>query len=118
MIVSQKLLQSEPRVMEKFVRATLKGLLYVRGNRSGSIPIFSRRNKIDETRGAKTLEIIIPAMTVDGTMSEEAQRKTVNQFLGRFGKKEMPQLDKVFDFSVVRRAFAELKTQGWKPESN
>jgi ABC-type nitrate/sulfonate/bicarbonate transport system substrate-binding protein len=118
MIVSQRLLQSEPIVIEKFVRATLKGLLYARGNRSGSIPIFARRNNINEARGAKTFEIIVPAMTVDGTMSEEAQRKTINQFLGRLGKKELPTLEKVFDFSITRKILAELKAQGWKPESH
>jgi ABC-type nitrate/sulfonate/bicarbonate transport system substrate-binding protein len=118
MIVNQRLLQSEPMVIEKFVRGTLKGLLYARGNRSGSIPILARRNNINETRGARTFEIIVPAMTVDGTMSEEAQRKTINQFLGRSAKKELPPLEKVFDFSVARKILAELKTQGWRPESN
>jgi len=117
-IVSQRLLQSEPIVIERFVRGTLKGLLYARGNRSGSIPIFARRNNINEARGAKTFEIIVPAMTVDGTMSEEAQRKTINQFLGRLAKKEPPTLEKVFDFSIARKILAELKSQGWKPESH
>lgn len=105
-------------IIEKFVRGTLKGLLYARGNRSGSIPIFSRRNNINEARGAKTFEIILPAMTADGTMSEEAQKRVVDQFLGRSAKKEAPPLEKVFDFSVARKIFAQLQAQGWRPESN
>jgi ABC-type nitrate/sulfonate/bicarbonate transport system substrate-binding protein len=116
MIVTQRLLQTEPIVVEKFVRGTLKGLLYARGNRSGSISILSRRNGISQERGAKTADYIFPAMTVDGTMSEEAQRTTLNQFLGRLGKKESPALGSVFDFSIVRKMHAELKAQGWRPE--
>ncbi len=49
-------------------------------------------------------------------MSEEAHKPTLNQFLGRLGKKESPALGSVFDFSIVRKIHAELKAQGWRPE--
>jgi hypothetical protein len=102
--------------MEEFVRGTLKGLLYARGNRSGRISVLSQRNGISQERGAKTADYIFPAMTVDGTMSEVAQRTTLNQFLGRLGKKESLALGSVFDFFIVRKMHAELKAQGWRPE--
>ena len=114
-IVSDALSRSEPAVVEKFTRGTLKGLLFARENRSGTIPILARNLRIKEDMAAKVYDLSKPAMTVDGTLSRETGKKIVDDALGRVGLKEAPPLDRVFNFSLVRKIRSELDAGGWKP---
>jgi ABC-type nitrate/sulfonate/bicarbonate transport system substrate-binding protein len=114
-IVREDFFRSEPTATEKLIRATLKGLLYARANRAEAILIYSRRNKIKEDLGTKMLELISPAMVTDGTMSSAAQQKVVDGLLERIEKKEVPPLARMFDFSLTRKVYGELRTQGWNP---
>ena len=114
-IVPDALSRSEPAVVEKFTRGTLKGLLYARENRSGTIPILARNLRIKEDMAAKVYDLSKPAMTVDGTLSRETEKRIVDDALGRVGLKEAPPLDRVFTFSLVRKIRSELDAGGWKP---
>jgi ABC-type nitrate/sulfonate/bicarbonate transport system substrate-binding protein len=114
-IVPDALSRSEPAVVEKFTRGTLKGLLYARENRSATIPILARNLRIKEDMAAKVYDLSKPAMTMDGTLSREAEKRIVDDALGRVGLKEAPPLDRVFNFSLVRKIRSELDAGGWKP---
>ena len=102
-------LRSKRTVAEKFIRGTLKGLIYARENRSGTIPIIARMQKIPRDQAAEVYDLSLPAMTTDGTISEDEQRKNLEYDLKVQGIKEMPPLDKIFDFSMTRKVYAELK---------
>ena len=106
--------QSNPALVEKFLRATLKGFFYSRDNRSGAIAILARRQGIKEDLATKTYDASRPAMTPDGTVSEELQRKTLEQAAKRLELKEVPPLRKVFDYSLAQKIRAQLTAQGWK----
>jgi hypothetical protein len=56
-------------------------------------------------------------MTSDGTLSEDTQKKMIAFFSRIAGAKDVSSADKVFDFSILRRAQATLQTRGWKPAS-
>jgi ABC-type nitrate/sulfonate/bicarbonate transport system substrate-binding protein len=114
-IVPDALSRSEPAVVEKFTRATLKGFIYARENRAGTTPVLARNLKIKEDMAGKILDLSRPAMTVDGTINKEAEKKIVDDVLGRVGLKDAPPLDRVFNFSLVRKIRAELDAGGWKP---
>lgn len=105
----EDLLQSDRGLVEKFVRATLKGLLYALENRVGTIPILARMQKIREDQAAKLYNFMRPGMTTDGSVNESLQKKKLEFDLQGQGLKEGPTLDKVFDFSITRRLNAELK---------
>lgn len=111
----EALLKSDPITVEKFIRGSLKGHLYARENRSGTIPILARLLKVKEDLAAKIYDVNRPAMTEDGTVNEAAQRNALDPALKLVGMKEPPPLDKVYDFSQVRKARAELETSGWRP---
>lgn len=114
-IVPDALSRSEPAVVEKFTRATLKGLLNARENRAGTIPVLARNLRIKEDMAAKVYDLSKPAMTVDGTLSTESEKRIVDDALGRAGLKEAPPLDRVFNFSLVRKIRSDLDAAGWKP---
>jgi ABC-type nitrate/sulfonate/bicarbonate transport system substrate-binding protein len=114
-VVREDLLKSEPISVERFVRGTFKGLRFARTNSAQTIRVWSRNNKIEEALGTKLYKILLPAMTVDGILNEEFQRRAVEDVLPRVGLEKAPPLDRIFDYSLVRKVKAQLEAQGWKP---
>ncbi|HEY7163892.1 MAG TPA: ABC transporter substrate-binding protein [Candidatus Binatia bacterium] len=116
-VVREGATQDDPALVEKFLRGTLKGFLYARENRAGTIPILARVQNISVELAAKTYDVSRPAMTPDGTVSDELIRRTLDQTVKRLGLKESPaSFTKLFDYSLARKIRAELTQQGWKPK--
>jgi NitT/TauT family transport system substrate-binding protein len=115
-LVHEKLLQSDPALVEKFVRGTSKGLRYARENRSGTIPILVRYMKIKEDLAGQYYDLVRPVMSADGTVSVELQKKYLDQALKVLVPKESPPVEKIFNYSLTRRIHTELESVGWKAE--
>jgi len=115
-LVRDALLQADPAQIERFVRASYKGFLYVKENRAGTIPVVARYLQVSETQAAKAYDQVVrPALTQDGTLSQEMQAKAVEHVLKRLDLKDAPPLAKIFDFSLTRKVSSELQAKGWKP---
>jgi len=114
-VIRDSLLQTEPSVVEKFISATLKGHLAVRANRAEAIATLTRNVKISEGLAAKSYDVIRPALTADGGLSEESQRKALDLILQVQGIKEAPPIERFFDFGIQKRLDAEFKGKNWKP---
>ena len=115
-LVKEAFLQSDPATLEKFIRATSKGFLYIKQNRAGTIPILGRYLQVNADLAAKAYDQVVrPAMTQDGTLNEELQKKAVEHVLKRLDVKEPPALSRIFDFSLTRKVATDLQTKGWKP---
>ena len=59
-------------------------------------------------------DLVRPAMSKDGTVSESLQKVTLEQVLPLQGVKELPPLQKIFDYSVVRKVRAQIEEEGWR----
>jgi len=102
-------------LVEKLVRGAVKGHLYVRNNRAGTIPILARALKIKEDIATKIYDAALPGMVADGSINEAIQRRVIDDARKSLGIKESVSADKVFRFSLVHKINAELKAQSWKP---
>ena len=114
-VLQDSLVESEPAFVQKFVRATLKGLLYLRDNRAGTVAIHSRVLKVDAATANRLYDLARPGATIDGTVSDDVQKKSIEQIVERTDVKEPPPAGKVFDFSLTRKIYTELQASGWKP---
>jgi NitT/TauT family transport system substrate-binding protein len=114
--VRNSFLNSDPALIQKFVRGSVKGLIYARNNVKGTVPIWSRRNGIDEAFGAKIYALLVPAMTKDGTITVDAQKSAVEQFSKAVASKEASPTESLFDYSFAKKALADLTARGWKPQ--
>lgn len=114
-LANEKLFQSDPALVEKFVRGSLKGLRYARENRAGTIPILVRYMKIREDLAGQYYDLVRPVMTADGTASIELQKRILDQAVKVLAPKESPAGEKIFNYSLTRRIHAELEGAGWKP---
>lgn len=113
--VTDQLLASDPTLVEKFIRATLKGFIHFRDLRSQTIGILIRFLRVKEDAAAKIYELMRPSLTQDGIVSEEIQRKSLEHVIDRVGLKEPPRLDKIFDYSMAVKIRNELRAKGWRP---
>jgi len=115
-LVRDALLQSDPAQVERFIRGTYKGFLYIKENRAGTIPIVAHYLQVSDSVAAKAYDNVVrPSLTQDGTLSPEMQAKAVEHVLKRLDLKEAPPLAKIFDFSLARKVVAEIQSKGWKP---
>jgi NitT/TauT family transport system substrate-binding protein len=107
-------LQSDSPLVEKFLRATIRGLIYYSTNRSGTVPILARNAKSSEDLAAKIYDLVKPALTPEGILNDDLQKRVMSPLLERVGRKDMA-IGKFFDFTLARKIHAELKAEGWRP---
>jgi ABC-type nitrate/sulfonate/bicarbonate transport system substrate-binding protein len=111
-VVREALLESDPLLVEKFLRGTLRGFYYARNDRSGTVPILARIQNIKEDLAAKTYDVARGAMTTDGTLNEDAQRKALEIVLERLGVKDAPPLNRVFNYTLAQKINGEMNRNG------
>jgi ABC-type nitrate/sulfonate/bicarbonate transport system substrate-binding protein len=115
-LVHERIFQSDPGLVEKFVRGTMKGLRYARENKAGNSPILLRYMKIKEDLAGQYYDQVRPIMTTDGTASSDLQKKYLDQALKVLTPKESLSAEKIFNYSLARKIGADLDATGWKPE--
>jgi ABC-type nitrate/sulfonate/bicarbonate transport system substrate-binding protein len=114
-LAHERVFQSDPGLMEKFVRGTVKGLRYARENKAGTIPILLRYMKLKDDLAGQYYDLVRPIMTTDGTVSVELQKKYLDQALKVLGPKESAGVERIYNYALARRINAELDAAGWKP---
>ena len=116
-VARDETLRAEPALVERFVRASAMGFIHSRDNRSGAIRVLTKALKIDEAIATKVYDASRPTMTADGTLSDDAQKRMAAFVAKTAALKEVAPVEKVFDFSVLRKANAALYAKGWQPGS-
>ncbi len=113
-VTRDALLQADAALVEKFLRATIRGLIYYSTNRNGAVPILARNAKSSEDLAAKVYDLVKPALTPEGILNDDLQKRVMSPLLERVGRKDMA-IGKFFDFTLARKIHAELKVEGWRP---
>ena len=115
LVARDQLLQNDPVLVDKFLRATIKGFISYTANRGGAVSVLARNVKTTEELAARIYDLVRPAVAPEGLLNEDLQKRVMTPLLERIGRKELPALNRYFDFSVTRKINAALKTEGWKP---
>ena len=113
-VTREGLLGSEPGVVEKFLRATIKGIIYYSSNRSGAVPILASNTQSQEALAAKVYDLVKPALTPEGILSDDLQKRVMTPLLDRVNKRDVAP-GRFFDFTFARKLNGEIKAEGWKP---
>jgi ABC-type nitrate/sulfonate/bicarbonate transport system substrate-binding protein len=113
-VTREAVLKTNTALVEKFTLASLKGLLSARSDRSSTLPIVSRMMKVKADLAARIYDLSIPATTPHGVLTEEVQKKAIEHVVKQMNLKEPPNLQRIYDFSIVEKARRQLDSQGWK----
>jgi NitT/TauT family transport system substrate-binding protein len=114
-VAREETLKTDPLTAERFVRATIMGFLFMRDNRPGTLKVISRALRVDDATAAKLYDSSRPTMTRDGTVSGEAEKKMTAMVVKIAGVKDAPPADRLYDFSLVKKAHVALQAKGWQP---
>jgi len=104
----ERLRQTDFPSVEKFMRATMKGLLFAASNRPGAISILTRRLRIASDMAARIYDLARPVMTEYGILSDELQDKALDLVFKTQGIKGPHPRTNFFDFSIAQRLKREL----------
>lgn len=115
---SQALIDKNPDLVERFVTATRKGMIFARDNREESIKRFADYMKAKPEEVAGEYDILRTLMARDGTIGDDVQKNevTLRGAMLDMPKDKVPPPSAVFDFSFAEKANAALAQQGWKPD--
>jgi NitT/TauT family transport system substrate-binding protein len=108
------LLSLEPGVVEKFLRATIKGIIYYSTNRNGAAQILARNAQSQESLAMKIYDLVKPALTPEGILPDDLQKRVMAPLLDRINKRDVAP-SRFFDFTLARKLNSEIKAEGWKP---
>ncbi len=115
---SDDMIKNHTDEVERFVRATRKGMIYTRNHREESIKRFAGYMKAKPEELAGEYDLLRTLMALDGTIDPGVQANEVKlrgAMMDMDPGKLMPPSD-VFNFSFAQKVNAQLATQGWKPE--
>ena len=113
-VTRDALLQTDPALVEKFLRATIRGIMFYAANRNGAVPILARNAKSSDDLAGKIYDLVKPALTPDGILNDDLQKRVMTPLLERVGRQD-PSVGRYFNFALTRKINAELKSEGWKP---
>jgi hypothetical protein len=73
------------------------------------IQVLAKNIKIPEALAASTYDLGRTAMTPDGRLNEEAQRRAADMVIKTLGVNEPPPSSRLFDFSLATKIYKELR---------
>ena len=114
---SKDLIDNNPELVKKMMRAALKGVAYILKYHDESIKLVAEYGKLPLAETRFDFERMIVSQLRDGMVSDEMQKSEIalrSELLGLPMDKLMSP-SSVFDFSILREVSAQLKSEGWQP---
>ncbi len=114
---SDALIKKNPDLVLRVARATLKGMRFMRAFRDATIANVSKYNKQTAEATGVDYDDAVRTLTKDGTISKSVQEAetTIRAQLIKLPQDKIPPLSKLFDFSFMQKAAADLDAKGWTP---
>src|SRR5438093_2534479 len=108
-VVAEKTLAQRPELVQRFLRGTLKGFLWLKTNEKEVVPKFAAAMKLNESEAGEVYKSALKIMSADGTISRSLQEKMI-AFQRRSLKIEREvSPEQVYDFTMIRALNDELK---------
>jgi NitT/TauT family transport system substrate-binding protein len=115
-VTGQDQLSKKPELVAKFVRAYLKAHLFYLSKREESIRIMMDRLAVrDQEVAAQIYDSYRRTQTADGTIPEDLMQRVLEERRHALGIAYQLDPTVIFDFSVAKRAMADLQARSWRP---
>ncbi len=115
---SDKIINDRPDLVDKVIRAALKGVAYAHAFRDPSIKLIADYSKLPLQGTAFQFEKVIEAARPSNSIDADLQASEIALRAELLGvqKGDIPANSAVFDFSFVQRQSEKLRAEGWRPE--
>jgi ABC-type nitrate/sulfonate/bicarbonate transport system substrate-binding protein len=110
--LTERTLRDKPDLVRRFLRGTLKSLLWFRANEKDSVARMAEGFKISREDALGIYKATLKSYTQDGTISRDLQEQIINFQRKQLKiEKEIPP-ETVYDFTILRALNEELKKAG------
>jgi ABC-type nitrate/sulfonate/bicarbonate transport system substrate-binding protein len=118
LVTSDRLIKNRPDLVEKVVRASLKGVAYIRAFHDQSIKIIAEYGNAPLEGTTFEFDKVIQSARPNNLVDADFQMRELALRAALLGvqKSEIPANANAFDFAFVERQADALKDQNWKPE--
>lgn len=106
---SSKKLKERPDQVQRFLRASVRSMIYIREHKQEALPILMKEFPgLDRNTLAGTLDFYLRAMSLDGRVSDAVVQDITNEQRELLGVKSEIPLGQVADFGPLNRVVKEL----------
>jgi ABC-type nitrate/sulfonate/bicarbonate transport system substrate-binding protein len=113
--VSNRLLGENPQLVERFLRGLAKGREFARKYKDETISLISKRDPSPLDAIKLDYDVTKASMTDDGSLPDDVLRDEVLTRAELTKVTKAPNIAAVFDYSITRKNYAQLKATGWQP---
>jgi NitT/TauT family transport system substrate-binding protein len=110
--LTERMLKEKPDLVRRFLRATVRGLLWFRTNEKEAVGRMAEGFKISRDDALGIYKATLKSYTQDGTMSRETQEKIINFQRKQLKVEKEIAPENVYDFTMLRAINDELKKAG------
>lgn len=113
--MSSKLLAENPQLVERFLRALAKGREFARRYREETIGFISKHDPSPVEAIKVDYDVTKASMTEDGSLPDEILRDEIATRAELTKVAKPPPIAALFDYSIIRKIYGQLKATGWQP---
>ena len=108
-------LAERPMTVERFMRGLAKGREHARRFKEQTVAIVSKHNPLPVEALSLDYDIALGSMTEEGWISDETLNEEVKTRAELVNATQVPDVRIIFDYTPIKKAYADLKKEGWKP---
>jgi NitT/TauT family transport system substrate-binding protein len=115
---SSDLIAKDPEMVRHFLEGVEMGVRYMRTHRDGTLRILTKyAGKAAPDVLAESLDVTIPTVLTSGEASADVRQfdLRVRGSILNIADGDLPPIDKVYDYSFVARAIADIDERHWQP---
>jgi NitT/TauT family transport system substrate-binding protein len=111
---SNKMLAENRGLVERFLIGAIKGREYARRFKAQTLSIVAKYDKSPRDGIELDYDATVSSMTAEGSVTDDVLRDEIATRAELTKMSNPPDKDKLFDYSVVKKIYAELKANGWQ----
>jgi len=110
--LTERMLKEKPDLVRRFLRATVRALLWFRANEKEAVTRMAEGFKISRDDAIGIYKATLKSYTQDGTISRETQEKIISFQRKQLKAEKEITPENVYDFTILRAINDELKKAG------
>ena len=114
-VTSNKLLAENRGLVERFIAGAVRGREYARRFKEQTLAIIGKYDKSPAEGIELDYDATVASMTAEGSVTDDVLRDEIATRAELTKMSNPPDKEKLFDYSIVRKIYAELKASGWQP---
>ena len=111
---SSKLLAENRGLAERFLIGAIKGREYARRFKEQTLAVIAKHDKSPREGLELDYDATVSSMTAEGSVADDVLRDEIATRAELTKMANPPDKDKLFDYSLVKKIYADLKASGWQ----